>query len=113
MGERLRDNRGMTIPEDVLERITATVLELVETPEVERFLLASAVDPANESAALGADAVVDVFRSDDAEEVAAVFEHLRDRFESHGKAQALSIDTSRPAAHVYVALWAVADIPEP
>lgn len=100
----------MALPPDVLERIAATVAELADTPEVDRVVIASAADPAAESRSLGADAVVDVFRSDDAEEVGEVLASLRDRFFDHPKAARLTIDITRPSAHVYVALWATDDV---
>jgi len=103
----------MALPPDVLERIAATVAELADTPQVERMVIASAPDPAAESRDLQADAVVDVFRSDDAEEVGEVLEFLRGRFAEHPKARRFGVDITRPSGHVYVALWAVADIEAP
>ena len=103
----------MAIPPDVLERIAATVAELADTPEVERLVIASAADPAGESRSLQADAVVDVFRSDDAEEVGEVLTFLRQRFAEHPKAGRFAVDRTRASGHVYVALWAVPGIDEP
>jgi len=103
----------MALPPDVLERIAATVAELADTAEVDGMLIASAPDPTTESKALRADAVVDVFRSDDPEEIAEVLGFLRERFAKHPKARRLSVEITRPVGHVYVALWAIPDVPVP
>lgn len=110
-----------SVPEEVVERVVATVAELAETPEVQSFLLGTSREPARESAGLGADAVVDVFRSDEPAEVEAIHRALRARFDEHPKARHLSVDAAVEAPstlassalrHVYVALWAIPDLPE-
>ena len=110
-----------SVPEEVLARIVATVAGLADTPEVESFLLGTSREPARESAGLGADAVVDVFRSERASEVDAVIEALRASFAAHRKARQLSVEapageapptlTEGSVHHVYVALWAIPDVP--
>jgi hypothetical protein len=110
-----------SVPEEVVLRVVATVAELADTPEVRSFLLGRSREPARDSAAFGADAVVDVFRSEDPSEVDAIYRALSAHFGAHPKARELSIeDPVEPAPtpsggaahHVYAALWAIDDLPE-
>ncbi|HJL18023.1 MAG TPA: hypothetical protein RMH99_20335 [Sandaracinaceae bacterium LLY-WYZ-13_1] len=106
------------VPEEVLERVAATVAELVDTPELARFTLASGRAPAEEAAGLGADAVVDVFRTDDPDEALEIERALHLRFATHDKARldAIAAAPSAPVrgtVHVFVALWAVPDVRPP
>ena len=73
---------AVPIPDEVLGRIAATALELADTPELDTFLLGVAAASVRESAALGADAVVDVFRTDDPEEAREVLTHLEATLEA-------------------------------
>lgn len=106
---------AVPIPDEVLGRIAATALELADTPELDTFLLGVAADSVRESAALGADAVVDVFRTDDPEEAREVLTHLEATLEAHPRRRTLRIDNAPlpPSAgsggtlRVYVALWAL------
>lgn len=103
------------VPQDVLERVAATVAELIATPELARFAIGRGARPAAESADLGADAVVDVFRTDDPDEALEVERRLLTRFATHPKARIDPLDAHRRSenglVHVYVALWAAPDLP--
>lgn len=103
----------MSLPPNVLERIAATVRDLTDTPEVRSFVLSGSLTPAQESRGLGADAVVDLFRSEEPVEVAQVLAFVRERFAEHPKARTMSVDRVAGATHVYVALWAVPEIGDP
>lgn len=96
-----------------MERIAATMSELVKTPEVMSFSISRSRAPAAESKALGADAVVDLFRSEEPAEVQEVYAFLAERFEEHEKARAHRAASPLAPTHVFVALFAVADIEDP
>lgn len=98
------------IPDAVLERIVATVAEVIATPELAWFTIGSSDRraPGDEG---GPDAVIDVFRTHDAEEARAVEEALLVRFAAHEKARREPLDASSPAPGdalilIYLALWA-------
>ena len=103
----------MSVPPDVMERIAATVRDLAQTPEVKTFSISRSSAPAAESRALGADALVDLFRSDDPTEVQEVFVLLTERFAAHEKARDPDAGSPMAATHVLVALFAVADVEKP
>lgn len=100
----------MPIPEEVASRVAETARELADTPEVESFLLGLATESVRESAGLGADAVVDVFRTDDEEEAREVLSHLERELAAHPKRRTLHVDAGTAPlgglVRVYVALWA-------
>lgn len=105
------------VPPDVHARIAATVEELIETPELARFSIHRGATPARDATHLGADAVVDLFRTEDPAEALEVERALHVRFATHPKARVDPIEAhprDEPGlSHVYVALWAVADVPPP
>lgn len=99
------------IPDVVLERIAATVAEVIATPELGWFAIGSSDRRAPGRGEDEPDAVIDVFRTHDAEEARAVEEALWVRFAAHEKARPAPLDASAPATDealilVYLALWA-------
>lgn len=99
------------IPESVLERIAATVAEVIATPELAWFAIGSSDRRAPQRDEAAPDAVIDVFRTHDADEARAVEEALWVRFAAHEKARKEPLDASAPEPDetlilVYLALWA-------
>lgn len=103
------------VPAEVLERVAATVREVIDTPHLARFSIARGAAPAARAADLGADAVVDVFRTEDPDEALEVERRLHVRFATHEKARIDPIEAHPEDApgltHVFLALWATPDIP--
>ena len=99
-------------PPEVLSRIAATVREVVDVPELAGFGIGRSNLPTPAGHALGADAVVEVYRADDDEEAGFVELHLTERFASDAKYRALGPIRS-DGRRVFVALWAIEDIPAP
>ena len=105
------------VPAEVHARIAATVDELLGTPELARFSIHRGATPAARASHLGADAVVDLFRTDDPAEAFEVERRLQVRFATHPKARVDPIEAHPRAepglTHVYLALWATAGIGPP
>jgi len=101
------------IPADVLERIAATVREVIETPELARFGIGRSAQPTQRGHDLGADAVIEIFRTDSPEEAGEVELHLAQRFAREAKWKDLGEPLGGEGTRVYVALWAADDISEP
>jgi hypothetical protein len=95
------------IPADALARVEATARDLADDPMVRGFALAVASDPVAASRALGADAVVEVFRTDDAAEAAGVLAALEGTFGAHAKRRVVDPIPQTPGMRrVFLALWA-------
>lgn len=98
------------LPTEVIERLVATVDEIVATPELASFAIARGVEPARHCQTLGADAVVEIFRTDVAEESFAVERALAIRFATHPRLHPEPIRLREPPAdavvRVFLALWA-------
>lgn len=101
------------VPEAVLERIVATVREVVGTPELARFGIGRSDTPTATGHDLGADAVIEIFRADTPEEAGGVELHLAQRFIRDPKYKDCGGPFAGEGTRVYVALWAVDDIEEP
>ncbi|MFK7984904.1 MAG: hypothetical protein AB8I08_02660 [Sandaracinaceae bacterium] len=98
------------LTKDVLDRLVSTVAEVVATPDLASFAIARGVDPARDCHAMGADAVVEIFRTDDPNEALEVERALLTRFAAHERARPEPIQLREPpddeVVRVFLALWA-------
>ena len=98
----------VSIPPEVLDRIKLTADEVAEAPELRAFHVALGHRPEAEAVAMGADAVVTVFRTDEAEEAAFVYQHLADHFVEHPRSMSRDTKPAEDGTIVYLALFAEA-----
>ena len=95
----------------MLSRIVATFDEVLATPEVASFAVGTAASPRARADALGADAVVELYRSACPAELFEVEDRLRHhagsdpRSAEHARA-ASDAGASETVGVVFVALWA-------
>lgn len=101
------------VPDAVLDRIVATVREVVSTPELARFGIGRSDTPTQTGHELGADAVIEIFRADTVEEAGGVELHLAQVFSRDAKYKDCGGPFAGEGTRVYVALWAVDDIEAP
>ncbi|MGF1467057.1 MAG: hypothetical protein ACFCGT_13070 [Sandaracinaceae bacterium] len=96
------------VPEEVRSRVEATVRSVVDDAMVLAYALGVSADPNALARRIGADAVLEVFRSAQVEEVAQVASHLRSAFRDDEKRRELEAvrGEAGPELRVFVALWA-------
>lgn len=97
----------------MLERIAATVREVVDTPELARFGIGRSENPTAACRTIGADAVIEVFRTGSPEEAGNVELDLARRFATDPKWRDVGDPMGSEGTRVFVALWAIDEIGTP